>query len=120
MRSWLRCTRSVIGGMSHKCLLCKIAIALFAQRPAATPPVVLIATRHRTTVGYADMARRRAMLVSGPRRIAAGRYTQFKKYFSTMNIEIGFQKRINLIFSFIIEGDNIVFSSATLQKTIYL
>ena len=27
-----------------------------------------------------------------------------------MNIEIGFQKRINLIFSLLTEGDNMVFS----------
>jgi hypothetical protein len=30
--------------------------------------------------------------------------------FFSMNIEIGFQKRINLIFSLLNEGDNIVFS----------
>ena len=34
------------------------------------------------------------------------RYTQFKKYFSKMNNEDRLSKRgINLIFSFIIEGD---------------
>ena len=32
---------------------------------------------------------------------------------------IGFQRGINLIFS-LIEGDNMVFSSASLQKTFYL
>jgi hypothetical protein len=39
------------------------------------------------------------------------RYTQLKKYFSRCMITIGFLKRgINLIFSKIKEGDNIVFS----------
>lgn len=33
---------------------------------------------------------------------------------------IGFQKRINLILSLFIEGENIVFSYASLQKTFYL
>jgi len=35
-------------------------------------------------------------------------------------MKIGFQKGINLIFSLFKEGDNIVFSSAPLQKTIDL
>ena len=33
---------------------------------------------------------------------------------------IGFQKWINLIFSYIIEGNKIVFSYTSLQKTNYL
>jgi len=54
-------------------------------------------------------------------RLHAERYTQFKKYFSRGEKEIiGFQKGINLIFSLFNKGENMVFSSALLQKTIYL
>ena len=54
-------------------------------------------------------------------RYTAPHYTQFKKYFSSGEQGmIGFQKYINLIFTLFIEGDNIVFSFAPLQKTNYL
>ena len=47
-------------------------------------------------------------------------YTQFKKYFSTMNNEIGFQKWINLIFSLFIEGDNNVFSPLRFENEVFI
>jgi len=79
---------------------------------------------HRITAGYAKFFLPKNftlfVLLQKKLRIIRGRCTQFKKHFSTMNIEIDFLKRMNLIFSFIIEGDNIVFSSLRYENDIFI